>query len=119
MRHGFALRPEIHRLVAARLQFTHQVVDRLDIGFELCRAQAYQADQMTIGTAGRRETILRNQLSAALVLAPARSAVERLDCDHVLQRPLALIMLVETDIRPPRMTRHDDSAHPRDFIYHS
>src|SRR5580704_290404 len=71
---------------------------------------------MTVRPTGRRKAVLSDQFRAALVLALARSPVQRLNRDHVLQRPLALIVLVEPDIRTPRMTRNDDSTHPRDFI---
>src|ERR1700683_1953933 len=116
MRHRFAFGAEIDLLVIAGFQLANQRFDIFYIGLEAGCAKSNQADQVAVGSAGRPVAMLRDEFGGALILTLARSSIEKLDRDDIFEHRLLNIMLVESDIRAPRMTRHRDAAHPRYLI---
>src|SRR5208282_5164453 len=80
------------------------------------RAHPDQADQMAVGAAHRAIAVALHQFGAAFIFALARPAVQHFHRDHILERGLARVMLVEPDIGTPRMARQCDTARARHFV---
>src|SRR5262249_16375417 len=104
--------PEVDGTAPPAAQLAHQVVHAPDVGVELGRHDADEAHQVRGAAPETGVAVLPHELLDAGVLALLAATVQRLDGDHPVERPPALVVGAQADVRTSRMARQRDAAQP-------
>src|SRR5262249_26393610 len=91
--------PEIDGPAPPAAQLGHQVVHAPEVGVELSRHDADEAHEVRVAPPEAGVPVLPHELLDTGVLALLAAAVQRLDGDHPVERPLALVVGAQADVR--------------------